>query len=137
MEESAATPAKPRWSTAPYFMVDDVVATANFYRDALGFRYERLWGDPPCFAIVGRNGAHIMLSQIEGSGPMHPNRVSDPDGAAWDAYIWIDNAEALHDEYVQKGVTIPQQLRDQEYGCREFTIRDCNGFTIGFGQNLA
>jgi hypothetical protein len=26
-----------RWGIAPYFIVDDVVTTANFYRDKLGF----------------------------------------------------------------------------------------------------
>jgi hypothetical protein len=26
---------KPRWSVAPYFLVDDVVASANYYRDKL------------------------------------------------------------------------------------------------------
>ena len=25
------------WRVAPYFIVDDVVTTANFYRDKLGF----------------------------------------------------------------------------------------------------
>jgi hypothetical protein len=32
--------------------VDDVVATANLYRDKLGFTYERFWGDPPSLSSV-------------------------------------------------------------------------------------
>jgi len=32
---------RARWSIAPYFIVNDVVTTANYYRDTLGFRYER------------------------------------------------------------------------------------------------
>ena len=39
MPETVAA-AQPRWSIAPYFIVDDVVATANYYRDTLGFAYE-------------------------------------------------------------------------------------------------
>jgi hypothetical protein len=34
------------WSIAPYFIVDDVVATADFYRDTLVFHYERFRVDP-------------------------------------------------------------------------------------------
>ena len=34
---------KPRWGIAPFFVVADVVATANYYRDQLGFHYERFW----------------------------------------------------------------------------------------------
>lgn len=52
---------RPRWSIAPYLIVDDVVATANYYRDKLGFGYERFWGEPPCFCMVWRNGVVIML----------------------------------------------------------------------------
>ena len=55
----------PRWSIAPYFVVDDVVTTANYYRDKLGFKYERFWGEPPCFCMVHRSGIVIMLGQLE------------------------------------------------------------------------
>jgi len=34
---------RQRWVSAPYFIVDDVVSTANYYRDKLGFHYERFW----------------------------------------------------------------------------------------------
>jgi hypothetical protein len=72
-----------RWGIAPYFIVDDVLTTATFYRDKLGFHYQRLWGEPPCFTIVQRNGAHIMLSQPESPVQMHPNSISDPEGSPW------------------------------------------------------
>ena len=59
---------QPRWAVAPYFIVDDIRASADYYRDKLGFRYERLWGDPPAFAMVMRSGIVIMLSQVAGAG---------------------------------------------------------------------
>jgi predicted lactoylglutathione lyase len=68
------------WSIAPYFIVDDVVASANYYRDQLGFRYERLWGDPPAFCMVWRRGIVIMLAELEARGRMRPNRMADPEG---------------------------------------------------------
>ena len=34
--EAVTATTTPRWSVAPYFRIDDVVATANFYRDKLG-----------------------------------------------------------------------------------------------------
>jgi|SRR5271168_2402629 len=135
MAETPNATAAPRWSAAPCFLVDDVVTTANFYRDKLGFHYERFWGEPPCFAIVMRNGSAIMLSQPEHSGLMRPNSVATA-GGTWDAYIWIDDADALYEELSQKGVTITEPICDQAYGCREFTIRDCNGYTLGLGQSL-
>ena len=132
----AEMPKKSGWIVAPYFLVDDVVTTANFYRDKLGFAYRMFWGEPPCFTIVRRNGASIMLSQATVPGAMRPNCMADPEREAWDAFVWIDNADVLYEEFGLKGVTITQPICDQEYGCREFTIRDCNGFMIGFGQDL-
>ncbi|MGC1293488.1 MAG: VOC family protein [Alloacidobacterium sp.] len=125
---------KPRWSVAPYFIVDDVVATANYYRDKLGFQYERFWGEPPCFAMVYRSGITIMLSQFEKTGLMRPNSVVAPDGRAWDAYVWVDNSDALYEEFKGKGVKIAREICDQEYGCRDFDIQDCNGYTLCFGH---
>ena len=40
---------------APYFLVDDVFATAEFYRDFLGFTFNEFFGDPPSFTIVERD----------------------------------------------------------------------------------
>ena len=127
---------RPRWRIAPYFIVDDVVATANYYRDKLGFQYERFWGEPPCFCMVHRSGVIIMLGQLENTGVMRPNRIVDPEGGAWDAYIWIENADALNAEFKSKGITIARDICDQPYGCRDFEVDDYNGYRLCFGQNL-
>jgi predicted enzyme related to lactoylglutathione lyase len=124
------------WSVAPYFVVDDVVKTANFYRDRLGFHYERFWGDPPCFCMVLRRGIVIMLAQLETRGVMRPNHTVDPEGEAWDAYIWVDDADALHAELMGKGVSITRAICDQPYGCRDFDVEDCNGYRLCFGHSL-
>ncbi|HMD19388.1 MAG TPA: VOC family protein [Alloacidobacterium sp.] len=126
---------KQRWSVAPYFIVDDVVATANFYRDKLGFKYERFWGEPPCFAMVHRSGITIMLSQLEKTGLMRPNSAAHPEGGAWDAYVWVDDADALYEEFKGNGVKIARPICDQMYGCRDFDIQDCNGYLLCFGHN--
>src|SRR3954470_24241083 len=101
---------RARWGIAPYFIVNDVVMTANYYRDKLGFHYERFWNEPPSFCMVKRNGIVIMLSQQEQPGLMRPNRMVDPEGSAWDAYIWVDEADTLYTEFKSKGVTIARPI---------------------------
>ena len=123
-----------RWNVAPYFVVDDVVKTANFYRDTLGFQYDRLWGEPPGFCMVYRRGVVVMLAQLETTGGMRPNRMVDPEGGAWDAYVWVDDADALHAEFVGKGAKIVRGPCDQHYGCRDFEVEDCNGYRLCFGH---
>jgi predicted enzyme related to lactoylglutathione lyase len=128
--------ATAHWSVAPYFIVDDIVTTANFYRDKLGFEYDRFWGEPPSFCMVRRNGVTVMLKQLEKTGLMRPNGVADPENVPWDAYIWIDDADALNAEFKTKGVKIVRELEDQLYGCRDFDVEDCNGYRLCFGQDL-
>lgn len=125
----------PHWHIAPVLIVDNVQAAADFYRDKLGFQYERIWGDPPCFCMVERGGVVIMLKELSAKGNVRPNRLVDPDEETWDAYLWIDDADALHKEYQQKGIKITREICDQEYGCRDFEIEDCNGYRLCFGHN--
>lgn len=129
-------PDSSAWTIAPYFIVDDVVATANYYRDKLGFHYERFWGSPPRFCMVHRSGVVIMLSQLARTGVMRPNRLTDAEGEAWDAYIWTDDADALEAEFKSKYVKITRDICDQPYGCRDFDVEDCNGYRLCFGHDL-
>lgn len=128
------TAPEPSWSIAPYFHVADVVASANYYRDILGFRYDRFWSDPPSFCMVHRRGVVIMLSQHADPGAVRPNRMADASDGAWDAYIWIDDADGLLAEYRAKGAMIVRDACDQIYGCRDFEVEDCNGYRLCFGQ---
>jgi len=129
-------PVRPRWSIAPYFFVADIASTANFYRDKLGFGYDRFWNEPPSFCMVSRSGVVIMLAQHAQPGAMRPNWRVDPEGEAWDAYIWIDDADTLSAEFKSKGVKITREVCTQPYGCRDFDVEDCNGYRLCFGQSL-
>ena len=129
-------PKPERWFVAPYFLVHDVVTAAHYYRDVLGFSFERFWGEPPCFCMVERGGVVIMLSQVEKDVPLRPNSLANREGGAWDAYVWVRDADALHAEFVARGATIARAICDQEYGCRDFDVLDLNGYRLCFGQNL-
>ena len=79
-----------------------------------------------------------MLAQIEAAGVMRPNHLVDPERGAWDAYIWVDNADVLLAELKsKKGVKIARDICDQPYGCRDFDIEDCNGYRLCFGHDTS
>lgn len=120
--------------TSPNFLVADVVRAAEYYRDALGFAFERYWGEPPCFAIVWRDRSQIMLRQAPSGTEPQPNRALDPE--AWDAYIYVNDADAYHAELAAKGADILSAPTNQPHGCREFVVRDPDGHALCFGQDL-
>lgn len=131
----AAGARAPRWHIAPYFLVDDVVRAANHYRDVLGFSYERFWGEPPAFCMVRRGGIVLMLRQHGPGGNSNPNQRAEHDDS-WDAYIWVDDADALAAELKSRGARIVRGLCDQEYRCRDFEVEDADGYRLCFGHDL-
>jgi uncharacterized glyoxalase superfamily protein PhnB len=128
---------KSHWYIAPYFLVDDVVSTANWYRDKLGFSYNRFWGEPESFCMVHRRSVTIMLSQSrEERTPLRPNNSIGNLGI-WDAYLWIDDADAYMAELKSRGVEIDRDICDREYEMRDFEIVDPNGYRLCFGHNIS
>jgi predicted enzyme related to lactoylglutathione lyase len=87
--------------------------------------------------MVWRSGVVIMLAQLERRGAMRPNRTVDPEGGAWDAYVWVNDADALLAEFEARGVVAARDICDQIYGCRDFEIDDCNGYRLCFGHSTA
>ena len=52
-------------------------------------------------------------------------------------YFWVDDVDALYEEFVGRGAKIDYGLCDQPYGCREFGTQDIDGHDIGFGQIIS
>jgi uncharacterized glyoxalase superfamily protein PhnB len=119
-------------SSAPVLFVRDVRASAEHYRDAMGFRFDRFYGDPPSFVILGRDGLHVMLKSASDHSAIIPRWRVSP--SLWDMYFWVDDVEELYREFQGRGAKIDYELCDQPYGCREFGTQDIDGHDIGFGQ---
>jgi uncharacterized glyoxalase superfamily protein PhnB len=119
---------------APYFLVGDVVRAAEYYRDRLGFAIRGyFFEEPPVFAIVARDDQIVMLSLMTGArGGSNRNHKDE----ALDAYIWVDDADALYAEFQRSGADLlgPPQLRT--YGMKELEVRDLDGYVICFGQDV-
>ena len=115
----------------PYFLVEDVYGTAEYYRDVLGFTFEQFWGEPPAFVMVRRDGIQIMLRS---PAKAQPNRERLEHSL--DAYVYVRDVDALHTELVGRGARVLSEPCDQPHDCREFEIQDPNGYVICFGQDL-
>ena len=114
---------------APVLEVADVARSEAFYRDKLGFVSHGVWGDPPGFCIVQRGRVTVMLDRSGRDGPLPLNQY-------WAAYVYVDDADALHAEFAAAGVEIVRGPEDMYYGCRDFDVRDPDGHLIAFGQDL-
>lgn len=129
---------RPKMSAiSPFFVVSDVTQTIAFYRDKLGF--ETRWQEPdqnPFSAIVGRDGAQIMIKSEQGIEPQ-PNPGRHPH-LRWDAFVYVPDPDALAAEFAGRfadgGAAFSKPLKDTSDGLRGFEICDPNGYVLFFGR---
>ena len=105
---------------APVLHVSDVVATAGFYRDVLGFVWD--FGDQS-YAVVWRDNSAIHFVRDD----------ANPRGVH--LFQWVKDVDGYYNEVVGRGADAKAPT-DQPYGIREFGLRDVNGVAIVFGQDI-
>jgi len=108
--------------------VKDIKRSEAFYRQRLGFRPGVFFGEPPTFCIVSRDNVALFLDLARTEHPAPLNQY-------WAVYLYVDDADAMAQELLARGVALEREPEDQPYGCRDFDIRDPDGHLIGIGQN--
>jgi predicted enzyme related to lactoylglutathione lyase len=114
-------------------VVSDVVATAVYYRDVLGFSTGRFFGDPPTCTFVERDRLSLMLILGDDRAAVTPNGAR----GQLDLYVWVDGVDTLRRELGDRGVRIVMELTDTEFHTREFEVEDCNGYRLCFAQDTS
>lgn len=51
-------------------------------------------------------------------------------------FQWVRDVDAYYREIVARGAEVIEEPTDRPYDIRDFTIRDPNGVSIVFGQDL-
>ena len=113
------------------FPTPDIVRTAAYYHDLLGFRRVDYLDAAEGHICLYRDGVEFILTQPNGQ-PVIPNRVLY--GYGGDAYVIVKDQQALQDELEARGVKIVQRLHRTDYHNREFVIEDIDGRWIYFGM---
>jgi catechol 2,3-dioxygenase-like lactoylglutathione lyase family enzyme len=118
---------------SPVLLVADLDRAVAYYTERLGFSCE-VYGEPPDFAIADRDAATILLAVAEEPERLVPHwRIVDK---MWNAYIRVDDVEAMYAEVQERGAGIDYTLYDAPSGFREFGVQDPDGHDIAFGQRL-
>src|SRR4051794_22587239 len=90
--------------SAPVLLVKDVVKSAAYWHDKLGFTEQSLFGQPTNFAIIRRDSFTVMLAQVEPEQTFVSNyHIVEK---MWDVYFWVDDADAIYAEFQASGALI-------------------------------
>src|SRR6185295_3099270 len=128
-------------AAVPQFAVTDLVRTAEYYRDVLGFQIAGYWDGErvslvpdtsPVFAIVWRDQVQVFFNLADQSD-VQTTRTED----APNAYLRVTGIDALANELRTRGADILDGPEDRVYGQRELVVKDCNGLILCFGEDTS
>ena len=118
---------------SPSIIVSNVDETIAFYRDKLGFEIRFQEPDRnPFFAIIGRDGAQILVKSQKDVSPL-PNSRRHP-FMRGDAFVYVPDPDALAAEFADHGAAFSEPLKDTHDGLRGFEISDPDGYVLFFGR---
>lgn len=103
----------------------DLQRTIDYYRDVLGFALEDTWpnADEPAWCSLTLGAATLMFSKGWDGEPMFTGRL----------YLYPDDITAYWAR-VKDSADIAHKLVVTEYGMREFSVRDPDGYILSFGE---
>ncbi|GAA2354363.1 VOC family protein [Saccharopolyspora halophila] len=127
MTTSNNRPAPTVWAT---LQAEDALGLIDFLVNKVGFV-------KTAAHTAGDTVAHAQLDWPEGGGVMlgsyDPDRDWSRKPGTAGMYVVTDDPDALYRRVRDAGVDIVQDIADQDYGNREFVIRDPEGNLWSFG----
>ena len=110
-------------------------AMVSFYRDGLGMKITEQWDEPGnrgTLLAFGGKVENTVIEVIELGNEVVPGEK--PVNVVLS--IEVDNADAWHDELVEREIPIARGLEDAPWGHRSFGIDDPDGFRIWYYHDL-
>ena len=119
----------------PLLNVENVPASLDFFRNALGFEVEQQAEDESgvIWAQVTHGEVIFMLNRPDEIENGH--RRARPSYGETVFYFTVPDIHAAHQELVEKGYD-PGPVERQAYGVDEFTLRDPDGYEFAFAAQF-
>lgn len=117
--------------SVPVISTSDVRATVDYYSRVLGFKEHFVFGEPPVYAGVERDGVLLyiahdprMAALLKSSG-LHP-----------DVFLWVQDVDAMFAEHRQRGATIIEDVSDRPWDARQYVLEDPNGYRLKIAEPI-
>jgi catechol 2,3-dioxygenase-like lactoylglutathione lyase family enzyme len=110
--------------------VPDLERNTAYFRDALGFSVR--WEGRSDWQLVCRGSVSVMFGHCPDA--LLPSATGDH---SYFAYLHVDDAQALHDEWVGRGALVIHPPIDRDWGMREFAVTTPDGHRLMVGQVLS
>jgi catechol 2,3-dioxygenase-like lactoylglutathione lyase family enzyme len=116
----------------PQLFVADIKASCAFFTSKLGFATVFMYGEPPFYAQIKRDGARVNLRCVAGPVIEADLRIREQLLSASFPVATADEIKKLFLEFQASGVTFFQPLKSEPWGARDFIITDPDGNLLLF-----
>jgi catechol 2,3-dioxygenase-like lactoylglutathione lyase family enzyme len=132
MADQAKGPRPALGAAEPQLFVADIKASCDFFTQKLGFAVVFVYGDPPFYGQVMRDGARLNLRCVD--TPVFDNARRERESllSATMTVETTDDIERLFAEFASVGVPFHQTLETQPWGAKDFVVRDPDGNLLHF-----
>jgi catechol 2,3-dioxygenase-like lactoylglutathione lyase family enzyme len=116
-------------SSVPVIATADLQATVAYYTQVLGFSEHFIFGEPPAYAGVERDGVLLYIAHDERlattlkSSSLHP-----------DVFLWVHDVDTVFDEHKRRGARIVEEIADRPWDVRQYVIEDPNGYHLKIAE---
>jgi uncharacterized glyoxalase superfamily protein PhnB len=118
--------------TEPHLLVTDIKRSCDFFAKKLGFSLAFSYGDPPYYAQMSRDAAHLNLRCVQ-------CHVIDPAVRDREELLSVsmtvataNDIKLLFLEFQAAGVAFHQTLKKQPWGAKNFIVKDPDGNLLLF-----
>lgn len=117
----------------PILHVSSIERSVEFYQEKLGFDLG--------FAMTGDGGRMVHASVINGAvtimlGYPDPADADQRLGGGAVLYTYLDDVDAYYERVRSAGTAFTEEITDQYWGDRTFTVTDPDGYVLTFAQTV-
>ena len=117
--------------SVPVLSTSDVRAMVDYYARVLGFKEHFIFGEPPVYAGVERDGVLLyvthdprMAKMLKGSD-LHP-----------DIFLWVQDVDRVFDEHRRNGAKIIEEVSDRPWDARQYVLEDPNEYRLRIAEPM-
>ena len=121
---------------SPLLAARNMKRTIEFYKNTLGFEIGMAFptADNPEYVDLSKDGMVLMFVPAENLGIGSAERF----GTGVNLYMEIDgDIDQYCEELKQKGIKLVEDIKDEPFGIRDFTVEDTDGYKLTFNQATA
>jgi catechol 2,3-dioxygenase-like lactoylglutathione lyase family enzyme len=117
--------------SVPVISTADIRSTLEWYVRVLGFREHFVYGDPPVYAGLERDGVLLYVTH----DPALASALKKS-GAHPDIFLWVEGIDEVFETHRMRGAKIIEPLADRAWDARQYVVEDPNGYRLKIAQPI-